>query len=233
MNMYTKTSLIGSIISFIVQIVGWSVNAMGISTMFGVQIPFGLIGLGGSIVFAGFMSRMVWEGRREIQRIQDARPSIEVMPEKKPMLGGERCYLRVHNNGAEGTFRAQVELSSEDPSVHMLPTYQCSWEYSDRGDAKILKGQDDLLRIAKLKSSAPNYQTIVIDILFYEACEDDTRSVSMSSYWVGATINGVPMSKFDYKLRVTISASPELREGIFCKNYILNVDGLKESPSID
>jgi len=169
----------------------------------------------------------------DLKRIQDARPSIEVTPEKQTILGGEICYLKVHNNGAEGTFRAQVELSSDDPSVHHLPNYNGSWKYSDRAEAKILRGHNDLLKIAEIKSSPPHYDVIRIGIFFYDASEDDTRSISASSHWIGATINGKPMSKFDYQLRVTIGSSPELREGTFCKNYILNVDGLRESTSIN
>ncbi len=74
--MHTKPSLVGSIVSFILQIFGWSMDALGISSMFVVQIPFSLVGLGGSIIFAGFMSWMVWESRGELRRIRDARPNI-------------------------------------------------------------------------------------------------------------------------------------------------------------
>jgi len=171
------------------------------------------------------------------KKLLDARPSIDVTLEKTQTSGGHINYLRVHNNGAEGEFRAQIELSSDDPSVLCLPHYYGYWQYGNKDATKISKGHDDWLKIAELKSSPPSYSIEHLEIFFYDKTAGCAHPVSTSSYFIGVSItnkdgNTKPMTKWDYKLRVSISSNPELREGVFCRDYILNIDELRESNSL-
>lgn len=74
--MFTKTKLVGSIISFLLQLFGWLMDALGITSMFGKAIPFGWIGLAGSIIFAGFMSWLVWGYYSQLRNMQNSKPNI-------------------------------------------------------------------------------------------------------------------------------------------------------------
>jgi len=166
----------------------------------------------------------------DLKKLQDARPSIDVTLDEERTSGGHINYLRVHNNGAEGKFRAQIELSSDEPSVYRLPHYYGYWQQGNKDETKISKGHADWLKIAELKSSPPHYSVAHLEIFFYDTTAGYAHSISTSSYFLEASIgNTKPMTKWDYKLRVTISSNPELREGVFCRDYILNVDELRES----
>jgi hypothetical protein len=170
----------------------------------------------------------------DLRDLQESSPSINIeRVERFAPGGGTNYYLKVHNSGAVGVFKAQLELSSEEPSVGALPRYIGCWEDGNKGEARILKGQDDLLKIATAISSLRPYYSIHLEIPFYDPKANYVHSVSTSSYWADAVVtskdgNVRPMTKWDYKLRVTISSSPELRDGVFCKDYVLNVDGLTE-----
>ena len=66
--MRTKIQLIGSILSFIVQIIGWA--------MAGKTIAFWLMGLIGSIAFAVFMGWMVYGYYNQLKVIENVKPNL-------------------------------------------------------------------------------------------------------------------------------------------------------------
>ncbi|MCJ7515956.1 MAG: hypothetical protein MUO89_08375 [Dehalococcoidia bacterium] len=181
-------------------------------------------------IFLGIVIWTIWDLCKKVERLEDVKPSIDVQQIKE----GDTLYLKVHNNGAEATFKAQIQLSSDDPAVQCLPHYSGYWKYGNKDETKILKGQHDLLKIAEVISSPPDYDSIRLHIFFYDTFSGHARAVSTSSYWIGATLTSKdgstkPMAKHDYKLCVTISSSPELKEGIFSREYVLNVDDLREA----
>jgi hypothetical protein len=163
-------------------------------------------------------------------KLTNTQPSITV----EPFTDRDILYLKVHNSGAEATFKAQIKISSADPNVWGLKHYTGFWRFSNKGEAKILKDQDDYLKLADIKYSNQGIRTITLSIWFFDESVNYAHSVYASSYWVGATVQREdgstrPVERHEYDLKVIISSSPELREGAFQETYTLTEGGFKDS----
>ena len=184
----------------------------------------------GFICFAIIIIWIVRDRQSKIAKLIDNRPTIQVDPMKERNM----CYLMVHNNGAEASFKVQIELTSDDPTVHRMPHYNGFWKYGNGPEAIINRGHDDFIKIAELYSSnPPGTISQHLKIFFHQPGYFDAGYITTSSHFLGGTItntegNTRPLEKHEYNLNVTISSSPELREGIFKETYILDVDGFKE-----
>ncbi len=170
---------------------------------------------------------VIFDLYQQISKLQDDRPSIHVELAKEYDIH----YLKVSNKGAKGTFKAQFELTSKEPSVWQLPYYNGHWRLSSKSEAEILKGQSDMIKVAKSIISSKG-SSVLLRIFFHDEPTKSERYIETSSYWIGAYVekeNGSkkPMTKWDYQLRVSISSSPSLREGVYHGHYRLNVDRLE------
>ena len=69
-----------------------------------------------------------------------------------------------------------------------------------------------------------------LKIWFFDFTTNATQYIRTQSYFIGGTIsdeegNTRPLTKDEYKISVTISSNPELREGVYKYDYLLTVDG--------
>jgi hypothetical protein len=71
----------------VIQIIGWICDALDITNIFGRHISFGWIGLGGSIVFAIFMTLMVQEYHNKLKLIENAKPNMVLKKIDENLLG--------------------------------------------------------------------------------------------------------------------------------------------------
>ncbi len=166
----------------------------------------------------------------ELTRLQNARPSITV----KPIQEQSVWYLLVTNNGAKGKFTAQLHLESDDVNVTNLSRlhyYQGYWDNPDGSNTEIAKGCSARLRIAVIESARPLLEMNMH--LYYLPSPSNGQTIPASPLWFGATVTNTETGDVqplpppeDHHLLVTISAEPELREGIFQQWYKLNYNGL-------
>ena len=175
----------------------------------------------------------------QINRLLDTRPTITIQPISENNI----YYLKVHNNGAEGILKAQIDLFAEDPSVGGLKGYDGYWQKANCNESKILPNQYDSVKIAERISSPPDYNSVHLRIYYYNPKLMESLSSTggeaqcdTASHWIGSTITSPdgstrPLTKHEYKLCITISASPRLREGVYQGHYILDIDGLRLDPS--
>ena len=76
----------------------------------------------------------------QINRLKNVQPSITVEPLEEHNI----CFLKVQNKGAVGSFKAQIELSSDsDPTVNRLSHYNGYWEYGSSNEVIIDKGHEN------------------------------------------------------------------------------------------
>lgn len=220
--------------SFVIKGVGATLSAIATATGVGLDVV-GMIRLPVDwwpfltfFVFCGLVVWMIYGLYRENSRLVNDRPSVYV----EPMREGETFYLKVSNNGEKGVFKAQIELESEDdPAVWRLKNYIGYWKNANSGESEILKGHNDWIKIAELMGHASS-ASVYLKVSYYEGKFNRENYISSSSHWIGATIRSGDgetklMSKHEYKLRVTISANPSLREGIYQEKFRLNVDRLE------
>jgi hypothetical protein len=216
-NLFIKS--VGAIIFAIASATGYTLDVTQI-TNFGFKwLP---------LIFFGIFCIVAWifiDQYGQISKLQDTKPSIKVETTKE----GNILYLKVRNNGAEGIFRGQIELTSNDTQVWSLPHYYGYWKYGNEAETNILKGQDDLIQIAEVVSR-PNSISEFLNIIFYDEKACYANYISTSSHLIGAKItdengNTKPLAKNLYKLHVTISASPELKEGVYQRQLSFNIDG--------
>ena len=189
----------------------------------------------GFFFFVAFMVWMVWDRQTTISRLLDLMPTILVEPIEENGI----YYLKVHNIGAEGILKAQINLSAEDPSVSNLQGYDGYWQKANCNESKILPNQFDCIKIAERISSAPDYNSVHLRIYYYNPKLIESLSSTggevysnTATHWLGAYIehpdgSTVPLTKHEYKLCVTISSSPKLKEGVYQANYILDVSSLR------
>lgn len=214
---------VGAILFMIATAIGLAQDFMGIT-----RLPMNWWPL---ITFVAFCVLVIWmiSGLyRERSRLLNSRPSIYV----EPVREGETFYLKVHNDGEQGIFKAQIQLDAEDdPQVWTLKNYTGHWKNSNRGDLEIMKGHTGWIKIAELISH-PNSSSVYLKIWFFDDKLYAANYISSSTHWIGATITSPdgstkPMTKHEYKPQVRISATPSLREGVYQERFRLNVDRLE------
>ncbi len=197
------------------------------------KAPWSLISFISFVIFAGLVIWGLYDRERQIKELKDAKPSISV----EPIEDNGVYYLKVNNNGAEGTFKAQIQLKSSSPSDYPLrlpPTYDACWNSPEKYEGKILKGHDGYIVMAQ-RISPPQTLSINLRIFYYNQSTRQEGQVD-TQHWIGRYIEHPDGSKQDlpdteYELSVTISSSPGLREDIFKAKYLLSVDGLHNESS--
>lgn len=155
------------------------------------------------------------------------KPSITV----KCLEEHDIYYLSVFNQGEKGKFKAQIQLTSQDPTVSGLNQYNGFWKLANTWEAEILKGQTDSIVIAS-KNYSHSSSSIYLSFP-HNLVSNNLSYCNTSSYWIGATIKSIdgtikPLTKHDYFLTITISSNPSLREDYFIKKYRLNVSEFVE-----
>ena len=222
MNRYLAIKVTGAIIFAIASATGYSLDIAQITNLNFKWWPL--------IFFCIFIVLVIWifvELHGKINKLLESKPMINV----EQFQEGNIYYLKVHNCGAEGIFKAQLKLTSDDFSVSPLSQYNGYWRYGNKADTKILKGQDDFLKIAELHSSgAPGPISEHLYIWFFDESVNYAHYVSTSTHFLGATVtnqNGSisPLTKHEYIFHVTISSSPELKDGTYQSQFIMNIDG--------
>ncbi len=202
-------------------------NAQGMSGVGKKWVPLVTI-----IAFVLLMFWIVYDLKRANERLLDNRPKITVQIVEE----GDTYFLNVHNEGAEGLFRAQMQLIAEDPAVlelSQLSRYAGCWKLRNGAETRILEGQADLLKVAERYSSRPPGPISQhLKFWFFDGTANSAKYVSTSTHWLGATITSEdgsvrPLTKDEYKLLVTISASPSLREGVYQEQYRATIDGIE------
>lgn len=180
------------------------------------------------IVFCVVVAWMMYGLYKENSRLRDNRPTICV----EPVKDGESFYLKVSNKGEKGILKAQIELESEDdPRVWGLKNYIGYWKHAKSDKAEILGGHTDWIKIAELVTSQ-GLASEYLEIFFYGNSANPQYSMPSSSHWIGATIESKkgerePMTKHEYKIQVTISADPSLREGVYKEKFRFDVDRIE------
>lgn len=221
---YLLAKVGGALVIALASAIGYTLDATQLANIGYKWWP--LIGFG---FFALILLWIIADLYRANNRLLDVHPSIstEIASE------ADVFYLKVLNKGAEAMFRAQVSLSSDDPDVWCLPHYNGCWKYNNKDETRILKGQTDSLKIAELHSSRmPGPISQHLEIWFFDPKANYAHGVSTSSHWLGATISSPdgstkPLTKHKYKLCITISATPSLKEDIYEGHLLLDIDGLR------
>jgi hypothetical protein len=196
------------------------------------KLPVSWLPLITFVVFCVSVWRMLSDLYSERSRLLNIRPSISVV---EPTLEGRIYYLKVHNDGEKGFFKAQIQLEAEDdPSVWKLKNYTGYWKNSNKEGLEIMKGHDECIKIAELVAHT-NSCSEYLKIWFFDHRLYAANCISSSSHLIGATVRNVdgeprPMTKHEYKLEVTISADPSLREGVYKGRFRFNVDRLELDP---
>lgn len=219
---------VGAILCVIATATGLSLDIVGIT-----KLPMNWWPLVTFVVFCVLVGWMISDLYRKNSRLLNAMPSISV----EPIREGETFYLKVHNDGEQGVFKAQIQLEAEDdPQVWALKNYTGCWKNANRGDLEIMKGHTGWIKIAEL-INYPNSVSEYLKIWFFDDKLYAVNYISSSTHWIGATIaspdgDAKPMTKHEYELQVTISANPSLREGVYKGNFRLDVDRLEADTNL-
>jgi hypothetical protein len=165
----------------------------------------------------------------QLESIRNAQPLIEVTPE---MDNRDIYYLNVHNVGEYAEFEAQIEvLEGKSFALGLPEIYSAYWDRTKRDKTEIMKGQKDKLNIATLQM-----QTRVLSACFrfhyygtsyFGESLEGIHSVDSTSWIPGSD----QVLKPAFKLKVTISAKPSLKDGAFSRVYELSPDGFSEASS--
>jgi len=156
-------------------------------------------------------------------------PAIEVTPK----IDYHDIYLDVHNIGEYAEFEAQVELLDGRSFAYALPQiYSAYWDKTKRDKTKIMKGQRDRLKIANLELPtrvlSESFRLHYYETSYFEGVPvEGIRSVDSTSWIPGSD----QVAKPRFKLKVTISSNPSLKDGVFSRVYELSPDGFSEASS--
>jgi hypothetical protein len=218
-NSLVKT--LGTIMGALVFALGWVLNFTR-NPNFSPQVIIAI----GFILVVGFLCWTIYGLHNAVNSLKESRPSIYVQPKRERQW----CLLEVINWGAEGTFRCQIQLASNDDKLKNIPLYDGVWR--DSGiEKKLLKGQSGFLELADIQDSGHG-----LYLRFYQYYEHETSISSSTNGIMPITqadgIKYLPQ-KFEYHLVVKISSSPELRDEVFGHVYVLNVEGFVVNPTMD
>ena len=148
--------------------------------------------------------------QKQIDALQNARPSIEFKPMKKDL----ECYLEIKNIGAAAEFSAQIELIGGHGyrlplAQNIVYPYSGFWELAHDKKTNIKCNQKDRLKIVALNIKSgkrPSQRK-----LHYYYCNENSDLGFYESPWLAEG------ERYRCKIRVTISAQPDLQE----RSYIL------------
>lgn len=168
------------------------------------------------------------EIRTELVSIRDAQPLIEVTPE---IDNRDIYYLDVHNVGEYAEFEAQVEVLEGKSYAFALPTtYSAYWDRTQRDKTQIMKGHRDKLKIANLELQTgvltASFRLHYYETRYFERALIEGIEFAVSTSWIPGSDKVV---KPCFKLKVTISSNPSMKDGAFSRVYELSPEGFSET----
>lgn len=152
--------------------------------------------------------------QKQIDTLQNARPSIEFKPIKK----GLEYYLEIKNTGAAAEFSAQIEIIGGHHGHYLFVAQNIVYPYSGFGElardkkTNIKCNQKDTLKIVALnikRGKRPSQRQLNF---YYYNVNGDLGSYESPWLTEGA--------RYKCKIRVTISSQPDLQE----QSYVLEAD---------
>lgn len=164
----------------------------------------------------------------QLESIRNAQPLIEVTPKKD---NHDIYYLDVHNVGEYAEFEAQVELLEGKSFAFGLPDiYPAYWDRTKRDKTQIMKGHRDRLNIATLEMHirvlSACFRFHYYETSYFEGSPLERIGSVNSTSWIPGIVQ---VLKPCFKLKVTISSNPSLRDGAFSKVYELSPEGFSEA----
>jgi len=190
--------------------------------------------LGAFIIFSVFVIWIIVGLYIKNRELEEQHPSINV----KRFIENSKYYLEVTNNGATGTFKAQIKiLVGKEYLKNNISQYWACWEYGKGWESKILRGQNDYIQIASLITKKPQI-TKYLEIPYYDYSTSTSIITTTGYYEPKVTIvnldtrqvKAIEYPKPIIKFKAIISADPSLKEKEVTKTFILNMSGLHEIP---
>jgi hypothetical protein len=160
---------------------------------------------------------------RRLAQVAETHPTITVEPIVDP---GGRMFLEVTNHGEHGDFQAQIEVLEGRNFMHgmtwpPLPAYSAFWQVAAGPVARLPQGHKDRVAIGYLSIHTGTWLAS-FEMYFFNHQEGRMAAFDTTS-WMPGSKGTAPVR---FLLRVTISASPKLQEGPFCRLYL--VEGGRE-----
>jgi hypothetical protein len=186
------------------------------------------LGLVGLIVAPFFAFHKVREQRdkvaTQLAQATETHPTITVEPIVDP---GGRMFLEVTNHGEHGDFQAQIEVVEGREFIHgvtrpPLPAYSAFWQVAAGPVARLPQGHKDRVAIGHL-SIHPGIWLASFEMYFFSHRDGHLATFDTTS-WMPGSKGALPAR---FLLRITVSASPKLQEGAFCRLYLAEGGGEK------
>jgi len=216
----TQLQVGGAILAAFFSAVSTALNAFN----FAPKISWALISFISIVLFI-FIVYWGWlTTSNRVKELEKSKPSIKV----STMRERQWCLLRVTNMGAEGDFRCQIQLTSNDPKLHDIPLYDGVWQNSGI-QATLFRGQHGFIELADIQDSGHG-----LYLRFFQYLQNETNLISsVSGTQSIVQPNGVKYlpEQYEYRLSVTISSSPELKEEVWGHVYIFNINGFVKNPT--
>ncbi len=230
MAKWTITKLVGGMLNLVATAAGY---ALDISEVTNVGHDWWLLIT--LIIGIGLVGWVVGDLYGQNRKLLDIRPTISV----EPVKDNNGYYLKIRNSGAEAVFKAQISLTAEeDPSVGGLSRYDGYWQKANRNEARIFSNQDDYIKIAERIAPPSDLNSVWLNIFYFNPKLIEVLNntggeahVKTSTHYVGSYIkhedgSKTLLEKKEYRLDVSISSSPSLRDGIYKGSFKLDIDNL-------
>jgi hypothetical protein len=186
----------------------------------GYAIDFRWINLIGFVLFCAIIYWITHDLYKKIQELEDNKPTIRVFP----TINHDDYYLDVINYGEKAVFSAQIGIVDSNTNEYQkLQGYNGVWNSTGNDEITIMKAHTASIKIATI-NRRNNIQNI--SLFAFDKVNNMIRTIESAS-WIPNSNDSI--IKPEYKLQVTISASPSLKEGSFYKNYDISLSRIKES----
>jgi hypothetical protein len=151
-------------------------------------------------------------------------PSIIV----KPKTEQDIYYLEVTNIGETAEFECQIEIIEDNTGNRKGQLYLGYWQIGTSSKPTIMN--TDRIRIASKETEIPprGSQAIVDLLMELHLYYYDKRLMHQPPFWRSTVWTGEGIIKPEYRLRITITSIPSMREGKFIRDYRLDLSGLTE-----
>jgi len=223
-GIYLTIKVAGAILAALATATGL---ALDITQVVGLQPKWWpLITLG---VFFALVTWIVIDLYIRNKKLENTKPVIDVTPTRCY----DELYLNVTNEGEKGNFTAQISIiSSSSGNLNfdrgmMTVGYTALWEKTQANKSEIMKEQSDSIKIASITTANTKLGLVKSLLLHaYDIASNSSHTIPSQSWMVNI---GDTIIKPEYHLQVNISSDPSLKDGAFVRNYIVNLDGIKES----
>lgn len=205
-------------------------SVQGVTTLLGYPLPpiwVAIIGLTIALV-------LVWSEMLNLRHKYEFNKTIITVSVSNDMSSGI-FGLEVKNDGVDGLFGAQLKIleASRGGLGRMPSTYLGCWKFSRESKSQIFSGHSDLLKVAKYISYSPGCCSMHLDVFYFDtqgsSCASwQTPTHHLVSDWTLHDGTRKPTKPPEYIIEVVISSKPEIKDGIFRKQYKLTFSGLEE-----